>query len=68
MDPTNLERPSSDDANSPSTDEESKTPEKAALGDLYKFLTGPYYVLLFVGVAGALAGGKKRRPNFRLVP
>ena len=57
MEPTNFEHPSSDEANNPSTEEESKSPERASLGDLYKFLTGPYYVLLWVGIAGALAGG-----------
>ena len=32
--------------------------KSVSLFDLYKLLSGPYYLLLFVGFASAVAGGK----------
>ena len=46
MENTNLWDSLSDEAKIPLAGEESKPPQRASLFKLYKFLTGPYYILL----------------------
>jgi len=57
MDPTNQNQEETGNSSSNNPDEVEEAPKKAKLGELYDFLTGPYYILLIVGGLAALAGG-----------
>ena len=71
MNDTNQNPVVSHNSSSNTTEEAQEAPKKAKLGELYEFLTGPYYVLLIVGIISALAGGKYIYPQnqqFLLIP
>ncbi len=64
MEPTNPDQTVSRNSSSNNTEEVAEPPKKATLGEIYEYLTGPYYMLFIIGSIAAVAGGKD---YFRLV-
>ena len=62
MDPTNQDQAISGQSSSNNTQEVLEEPKKARLGEIYEYLTGPYYMLFIIGAISAVAGGKPYIP------
>lgn len=58
MEPTNPEGSDSRNSSSNNTQENLEEPKKATLGEIYEYITGPYYMLFIIGSIAALTGGK----------
>ena len=58
MEPTNQEGSDSRNSSSNNTNENLEEPKKATLGEIYEYITGPYYLLFIIGAIAALTGGK----------